>query len=181
MKRYTHRFALAAITVGGVGFCPFAPGTAGSLAACLALMPFLKPPFPAETVLYIFLVLCCLSVPLIDLVLKEPPTSRKVQKKAADPSYVVLDEVVGQLLAVLLVAKFQPLTWKSLWLSFWAFRLFDILKPWPIGWVEKRCAKDPAWQAIGIVIDDLLAGFVAGLLVIGLLFLKPRILPLLGG
>lgn len=68
-----------------------------------------------------------------------------------DPQYVVIDEVAGQLIA--LVAA--PTTWKSLLLGFILFRGFDILKPPPIRLLEKLP------EGTGIVVDDLGAGLYA--------------------
>lgn len=68
---------------------------------------------------------------------------------AADPGCVVVDEVAGQWLALLPVAlagAYYPL-------AFIAFRFFDILKPWPVSWLDKRVK-----GAFGIMADDIMAG-----------------------
>jgi phosphatidylglycerophosphatase A len=71
-----------------------------------------------------------------------------------DPREVVIDEVAGFLLAILLV----PASW-LLWSSgFILFRFFDILKPFPIGMLEKKIK-----GGAGIVLDDLMAGVYANL------------------
>ena len=71
-----------------------------------------------------------------------------------DPSHIVIDEVVGQILSLLWV----PISLTSLIIGFIAFRVFDILKPFPVG----RSESLPG--GLGIVCDDLLAGVYAGLL-----------------
>ncbi len=72
-----------------------------------------------------------------------------------DPGAVVIDEVAGLWLALVLL----PLDPGLYLLAFLAFRLFDITKPWPIGWVERSLPG--AW---GIMADDLVAGLIAGAL-----------------
>jgi phosphatidylglycerophosphatase A len=75
-----------------------------------------------------------------------------------DPAAVVIDEVAGQWLALAPL----PLDPGLYLLAFLAFRLLDIAKPWPIGWVER--ALPGAW---GIMADDLVAGMIAGALTFG--------------
>ncbi len=66
----------------------------------------------------------------------------------ADPGFVVVDEVAGQWM-VLLAVPLDPLGWI---VGFVLFRLFDILKPWPVGWADRRVK-----GGFGIMLDDLLA------------------------
>lgn len=68
-----------------------------------------------------------------------------------DPQFVVIDEVAGQLIAFIAV----PVSWKSLLLGFILFRGFDIVKPWPLRWLERLP------EGSGIVIDDVGAGLYA--------------------
>ena len=68
-----------------------------------------------------------------------------------DPQFVVIDEVAGQLLALIAV----PLAWKSFLAGLILFRVFDILKPFPI----RRLERFP--EGTGIVVDDLGAGLYA--------------------
>jgi phosphatidylglycerophosphatase A len=68
-----------------------------------------------------------------------------------DPQFVVIDEVAGQLITLIAV----PVSWKSLLLGFILFRGFDIVKPPPV----RRLERLP--EGIGIVIDDVGAGFYA--------------------
>ncbi len=66
------------------------------------------------------------------------------------------DEVAGQLVACALA----PLDWRWFLAAFLLFRFFDILKPWPIRWLDRRLG-----GGLGIMIDDVAAGVAAGLLV----------------
>lgn len=72
-----------------------------------------------------------------------------------DPSFVVLDEVLGMYLALLFLNPSLP--WVAA--AFALFRLLDILKPWPVSLMEKRFTGGAA-----ILLDDLLAGAITGLL-----------------
>ena len=81
-----------------------------------------------------------------------------------DPSEVVIDEVVGQWIALM------PVLFGAVWVdvpvlalypgwiaAFLLFRLFDIWKPGPVGWADKRD------DALGVMLDDVIAGLLAGL------------------
>jgi phosphatidylglycerophosphatase A len=83
-----------------------------------------------------------------------------------DPSEIVIDEVAGQWLAFLPVsigAAHAGVALTALWpgwiVAFLAFRLFDIWKPGPIGWADRR------GDALGVMLDDILAGVAAALCV----------------
>lgn len=72
---------------------------------------------------------------------------------AKDPKEVVIDEVAGQLFALVPAG----LDWRLWILAFVLFRFFDITKIGPIGWAERLP------RAFGVVIDDVIAGILAGL------------------
>ena len=83
-------------------------------------------------------------------------------KDDPDPSEIVIDEVAGQWLAFLPVsigAAHAGAALTALWpgwiTAFVAFRLFDIWKPGPIGWADRR------GDALGVMLDDVLAGIAA--------------------
>ncbi|MCY4334232.1 MAG: phosphatidylglycerophosphatase A [Litoreibacter sp.] len=84
-----------------------------------------------------------------------------------DPSEVVVDELVGQWIALMPVAigashagtSFWAL-WPGILTAFIAFRLFDIWKPGPIGWADRR------GDALGVMLDDVFAGVAAAVVVI---------------
>jgi phosphatidylglycerophosphatase A len=81
------------------------------------------------------------------------PASTQVSRASAakDPQFVVIDEVAGQLIALIAV----PVTWKSLLAGFILFRGFDIVKPPPVRQLERLP------EGSGIVLDDVAAGFYA--------------------
>lgn len=78
-----------------------------------------------------------------------------------DDGRIVIDEVAGQALTV---ALFQPAVW-TLLLGFALFRLFDIWKPGPIGWCDRTLP-----GALGTLLDDLLAGVCAALVLAGVTY-----------
>ncbi|SEW08498.1 phosphatidylglycerophosphatase A [Cognatiyoonia koreensis] len=86
-----------------------------------------------------------------------------------DPSEIVIDEVVGQWIALLPVAygaNMMNVSLLTLWpgwiAAFLLFRLFDITKPGPVGWADRRS------DATGVMLDDVIAGILAGIGVIAL-------------
>ena len=79
-------------------------------------------------------------------------TALQVGKK--DPQIVVIDEVIGQWIALAGAAIYSPGAWIA---AFLLFRTFDIWKPWPIRQLEKLPA------GTGIVMDDVMAGIYAAL------------------
>jgi phosphatidylglycerophosphatase A len=76
-----------------------------------------------------------------------------------DPSEVVIDEVAGQWL-VLAAAPLDPLSYG---VGFALFRLFDVWKPWPVRWADRRIG-----GGLGVMVDDILAALY-GLLIMALL------------
>ncbi|TNE65862.1 MAG: phosphatidylglycerophosphatase A [Alphaproteobacteria bacterium] len=74
-----------------------------------------------------------------------------------DASEIVIDEVAGQWLAILPICflPHTPWAWAA---AFGLFRIFDIIKPWPIGWLDRR-----VHGGFGVMVDDLVAGLFAAL------------------
>jgi len=71
-----------------------------------------------------------------------------------DPGEIVIDEVVGYLVAF----TWLPLTWQSFCGAFLLFRFFDILKPWPINYIDRNIK-----GGLGTVLDDVAAGIMANI------------------
>ncbi len=172
METWLGRFAGVMTTLGGLGRLPFAPGTVGSFVCFLGVALSLHYGVTPASLLYAFLILGCVSAPLVEVVLAHPP-AYTFRGRSSDPSYIILDEVVGQLLAYVIMVRFYPLTIGKLLMGFLLFRFLDITKPSLIGRVDRSMAKEPKWQAIGIVLDDILAGAVAGFLAVGGLSIWP--------
>jgi phosphatidylglycerophosphatase A len=154
------RVARALATVGGLGdFLP-APGTTvGSLTGALLYWGASRLlPYPTWAVALAGLaVLLPLAVWACGV--------EAARRGQSDPGPVVLDEVVGQWLAVAVVAlvRSTPPGPRDLALAFLLFRLLDVAKPWPIRTLERLPG---GW---GIVADDLAAATVAGLFSLGVL------------
>ncbi|MBU0499950.1 MAG: phosphatidylglycerophosphatase A [Gammaproteobacteria bacterium] len=126
----------------GSGTAPVAPGTFGTLAA-VPLYLFMAP-LPLPLYLGITLAAFLLGIYLCGR------TSRDLG--IHDHSGIVWDEFVGFWVTMTAV----PLGWEEVLAGFVLFRLFDILKPWPIGWLDRRME-----GGLGIMLDDLLAGVYA--------------------
>ena len=146
-------------TVGYVGYLPPSPGTWGSLAALpLGWLAMQGGPV-------VFTILTVLILPLgvwatADVTRGHPEH---------DPSEVVIDELLGQWVALMPVAwgawsAGAPLLalWPGWIAAFLLFRFFDILKVGPVGWLDRR--RD-VW---GVMLDDVVAGVFAALGVVAL-------------
>ncbi|MDQ6987864.1 MAG: phosphatidylglycerophosphatase A [Mariprofundaceae bacterium] len=133
----------------GSGWVPFAPGTAGSLAA-LIVGYWLVDVHSLNLLLLMWLLLLPLACWSTYIAL--PASADK------DPGWVVIDEWLGQWLTLFLFLWFAGQSWLAAGAAFAAFRLFDIWKPWLVRRVEHI---GPAWWSIHA--DDLLAGLFAAL------------------
>ncbi len=126
----------------GTGKAAFAPGTMGTFPGVLLFL--VLSPLPLALYAGIVALLTVAGIALC---------GRAARILAQDdPPSVVWDEIVGVMIAL---AGSQPHLWTVL-AGFTAFRLFDIWKPWPIGWVDRRLR-----GGLGIMLDDVLAGFAA--------------------
>jgi phosphatidylglycerophosphatase A len=144
--RKTPLWATLVATLFGIGRLRPGPGSWGSAATVLlwaalahALAPALRTPVA---------IALAIAVTLIGI-----PAATQVARGSGvkDPQFVVIDEVAGQLVA--LVAA--PLAWKSFLAGFILFRVFDIVKPPPVRQLEALP------EGTGIVLDDVAAGLYA--------------------
>lgn len=127
----------------GIGLLPRAPGTWGSLAA----LPFAW----VLAVNYGPLALALAAV-IVSFVGWWAASVYVNRTGADDPGEVVIDEVAGQWLALVFVPP-DPLLYLA---GFAAFRLFDIRKPFPVGWLDRHIG-----GGLGVMLDDIAAGFYA--------------------
>ena len=130
-------------SVGGIGYAPRAPGTAGSAAGLLLILAV--GPDPVRVGLTILL---CACIALLSIRGAERSFGR------ADARQIVIDEVVGIAIAVWGI----PHTWPLLASGFALFRLCDIIKPPPLRALERLPSP---W---GVLLDDVGAGVYANLL-----------------
>jgi len=132
-------FLIKAIsTVFFIGYLPLVPGTFGSIAA-IGLFYLLK---PAGLAVYFLAILLIIFLGLLTAGRAEKLLNKK------DPSCIVIDEVVGMLIAL----SFMPPDLKIVILAFIIFRILDMLKPFPAIRLQNLHG------AIGIIGDDLVAG-----------------------
>jgi phosphatidylglycerophosphatase A len=126
----------------GSGLMPKAPGTFGTLAA----IPVFLLLAPLSTIYYlsVVIVFSLLGIYLCGYAAKAAGVH--------DHPAIVWDEIVGFLITMFMV----PISWQSVVVGFVLFRLFDIVKPWPISYLDKHCH-----GGFGIMIDDIVAGLAA--------------------
>ena len=144
-------WAWAIATFFGAGFLKPGPGTYAS-AATVALWLLAAFLLHHNTQYLLLATLLALALSIALGIPAATRVARESQRK--DPGFVVIDEVAGQLLALL----FLPPDWPHALLALLLFRFFDILKPPPI----RRLESLP--EGTGIVVDDLAAGLYALLL-----------------
>ena len=139
-------FFLHLATFFGAGRLPKGPGTWGSLAA-LPLAALLM--WGASPLVYMGF--CLFLFPIGTY------AAEVYERKHGghDHSEIVIDEVLGMLITLTCL----PLTWRSLVLGFGLFRFFDILKPFPISYLDKNVR-----GGLGVMVDDVLAGLFANII-----------------
>ena len=152
------RWAWLVGTFFGIGHLPAGPGTWASVAT--VLLWWLLSTFISSTHLLICAVVITCSVIAIGI-----PASTVIARESGvkDPSFVVIDEVGGQMIPLIIA----PLRWKYLLVSLILFRCFDILKPPPLRTLERL------QEGIGIMLDDVGAGIYALLILFVLMKLWP--------
>ena len=161
------KFGLSILTLFGVGYFKYAPGTAASFITCIIYYIL----WIAEFSLHnhkIYLV-CFLIIILIYSILIIDKLSQFFKKK--DPKEIVIDEFVGQCIP-LVAFLFRPENLSHLGgrvnnyiliyilLSFILFRFFDILKPYPINIVDKKMK-----NGVGVMLDDIIAGIYSTIII----------------
>ena len=131
----------------GVGFLPRVPGTWGSLLGIGLWWVVFHELGPAESILVVGL-----AIGFAWLVIRQTCRAYNIDDEPA----IVIDEIVGQWIALLWVPR-------SLWvvcLAFLLFRFLDITKPWPVSWAD-RSVRGP----LGILLDDVIAGIATCIVV----------------
>ena len=153
----------AIATIFGIGYLRPAPGTWGSLFAIILAILIVEF-FGVIEFIFALLSISIFGWWATSVYLK--------QIKTKDPSEVVIDELVGQWIAVLPIVisafyfKLEPFDLWPGWISsFLFFRLFDILKPSLIGWADEKNG------ALGVMLDDIFAGIAAAICTITLAIL----------
>ena len=164
------KFGLPILTLFGVGYFKYAPGTAASFITCLIYFILTESAFSLginKFYIVVFLIFVLFySIIFID---KLSPVFKK-----KDPREIVIDEFVGQCIPLVSIL-FRPdgfipnCCYKGtieeasvIWilLSFILFRFFDILKPFPINIVDKKMK-----NGVGVMLDDIIAGIYSTIVI----------------
>jgi phosphatidylglycerophosphatase A len=143
----------------GSGLSPKAPGTMGTLAA----LPFayvIQAISGCNGLLLASLLISLIGWYATHIYLRHTD--------AKDPKEIVVDEVAG---IWLLLGCMEPV-WQSYALGFVMFRFFDVLKPWPVSWADRKIG-----GALGVMMDDILAGIYPLVLAAGYWVLTSNYVP----
>ena len=150
------------ITMFGVGYFKYMPGTLASLLTCLIFYysGYIYK-FNIEYKLIFLLIFFIFSIILIDRFIQT--------KKNKDPKEIVIDEFFGQLIPLYAIWWLSPASfWDQRWIIYYSacfilFRFFDILKPYPISMIDKKIK-----NGLGVMLDDIVAGIYATIIVYGI-------------
>jgi phosphatidylglycerophosphatase A len=142
------KFNLLFLTLFNIGKIEKAPGTIASLITCIFFLLLINI-FNISSIFLFTLVIFCYSFIAIN--------NSFEHFKADDPQEIVIDEFIGQMLPLLAIPIYETLYLlpKIYYCipAFLLFRLFDIWKPFPVGYVDENVK-----GAIGIILDDIFAG-----------------------
>jgi phosphatidylglycerophosphatase A len=138
----------------GIGLIPITPGTFGSMLGILLFLVLAHLDIPVFWLSLIIVILYFFSYLAVQSILKT------IEK--SDPREIVIDEVLGMMLVMMTI----PPDPKWVFLAFILFRMFDILKPWPINQVDSKLR-----NALGVMLDDFIAAFYAGVIIVVIRFL----------
>ena len=143
-------------SLGGIGLIPFAPGTFGSIFAWLVFVIMSH---------FVNMLIYTIAIVFIAIWVCEKASVNLIQK---DHKSIVIDELAGMWVALVPVIyfasnQFERIIYACLALVF--FRVFDILKPFPISYFDKKHK-----NGFGIVLDDIIAGIFTGILSVLIVF-----------
>ena len=143
-------------TVGPLGYAKKAPGTVGSVPGVFVgvCLQWVSSFFASSLIVYVGLIALTIVALLAIQVTEQCWGSH-------DDSKIVIDEVVGQAI----VSSFIPLEVGVQALGFVAFRVFDILKPWPVSFFDQKVP-----GATGTLFDDVVAGLMGLGLILGIFY-----------
>jgi phosphatidylglycerophosphatase A len=168
--RSTKDYLALSIATCGVGYLPIAPGTWGSLVGVglfallrgLLMSGFLAiAPHSFNLLNFYYGIAVFELVVILTIALVGTWAASRTEKLSAtkDPGKVVIDEVVGQFIALIPVPYYLGTAWWAAILAFVLFRFFDIVKPYPARRLESL------ESGLGIMADDVVAGVYAAIVV----------------
>ncbi|MGA9342987.1 MAG: phosphatidylglycerophosphatase A [Rhodanobacteraceae bacterium] len=136
----------------GAGLSPVVSGTVGS---AVALLPYLALRL-LSTPMYLLVVAVAFALGIwVSAIIVQ-------RLGVADPGVIVWDEFVGQWITL----AFAPFEWRWIVVGFFLFRLFDVWKPWPVSWADRRLK-----GGLGVMLDDVFAGVYAAIVLAVLVYL----------
>ena len=150
----SEKLALIIATYFGLGLSPKAPGTVGSIGT-IPLAFVLAYFFGIYGIIVAAIPIAIIGIYATDVLIRD--------QEEKDPGKVVVDEVVGQLLAFVFVADMLKGNTDYWWLylvGLAAFRFFDICKMGPVKWFDSKMK-----NAVGVMMDDVCAGLMAAIVV----------------
>ena len=155
------------ISIFYLGFLPYAPGTFGSIAT--VFMGYWLQQYGGFPLLLGFTVASF----FLGWILTHQYL--KTNMLTHDPQEIVIDELVGQLIAYLPISLYSWIFGLSIFSNSWAgwllalilFRTFDIWKPWPVRWADRKTS------ALGVMLDDVLAGLYAASVITIFIVFRP--------
>ena len=140
--KFRFKIIVGLATGGYLGFLPVSPGTFGSLPGIFLFYFFSRPPIPLQLLLVAGVTVFAVWV----------AGQAEQLLGAKDPGCIVIDEIAGMAVTFLGV----PFSVPAAIIGFVLFRFFDILKPFPVGYMEKRLS-----GGLGVVMDDVAAGVMS--------------------
>lgn len=173
----SHPFSALWASWFGAGFLPVMPGTWGSIAAFLSVLIPLhlcQGRIHGQTITLTLMAATGVITGIGCVACRSLYRSWNHTHRAPhdhhdhgfDPSWIVIDEVAGYGLGVTMVSCFLPLTPLLLLAVLCVFRILDIKKPWPIGFVERKMGSHLILAPYGVMVDDLVAGALTGIIII---------------
>lgn len=138
----------------GSGLAPLIPGTVGTLAAIPIYLILAQLPFTSFIIVVVLAAI--VGVAICD--------RTAFDMRVYDHGSIVWDEFIGFWITMAFIPLLNlPLyDWKTIGLGFVLFRLFDMVKPFPICWLDEHID-----GGVGIMVDDLVAGIMAGVSLYG--------------
>ena len=162
------KFGKATLTMFGIGYFRYAPGTAASFVTCVIYYLLAVSSFDfVKNKIYI---VCILLIILVYSIIIIDKLSYLFKKK--DPKEIVIDEFIGQSIPLTFYFFITFLPYEELvffkeymflgWviISFILFRFFDIVKPFPINIVDKKIK-----NGLGVMFDDVIAGIYSTIVI----------------
>ncbi len=149
----TKKAAFLISTLFYSGYFPKAPGTFGSLVSLPVIF----------VICYNFGLYGLILTILVSFVIAFFAVKKVLHYTEHDPSFIVIDEFIGQSVTFLFVADKlrDDYNWMLYFIGFVLFRIFDVTKPFPVSYADKKIK-----NSLGVILDDVFAGIYAALILL---------------